>query len=295
MKKIVALLFSIVILSSCKSVTGENIDIGSITENNETESTYENTVKIVSTTDISDDKLKDMYLYAENLMTSSESFIQNTGGKFLNESGETPAEFKKRFEQTFTTNFSNKYFELYAPTDMSISWDIPTLWFCMYKETVDYFIENNDYSESDFVKLEIDDLTNCKNYGAIQIGGYTKGSDISIHDNELTVTSRCDDKIVLTMTVWHQNPEYEKKIGKDYVYYLENGNLVISGKFGGVDEYGEDIIVEDELSGTIVDVPVGKDKYEFSHNQYDNYLVKYDYTLIFDRGFWKFDNFVIWD
>ncbi len=214
MKKIVALLFSIVILSSCKSVTGENIDIGSITENNETESTYENTVKIVSTTDISDDKLKDMYLYAENLMTSSESFIQNTGGKFLNESGETPAEFKKRFEQTFTTDFSNKYFELYAPTDMSISWDIPTLWFCMYKETVDYFIENNDYSKSDFVKLEIDDLTNCKNYGAIQIGGYTKGSDISIHDNELTVTSRCDDKIVLTMTVWHQNPEYEKKLEK---------------------------------------------------------------------------------
>jgi len=295
MKRIIVFLFSIIILASCQLVNGKNIDTDGITENNLTKSTYEDTAKIISATDITDDKLKDMYLYAEKIATSSESFIKNTSGKFLNRTGETLVEFKERFEQTFTTNFSDKYFELYAPIEMSISWDIPTLWFCMYEEAVDYFIENNGYSESDFVKLTIDDLSNCKNYEAIQIGGSTKGSDISIRDKELIVTSRSDDKIVLTMTVWHQNPEYENKIGEDYVYHLENGNLVISGKFGGYDTDRKYIVIKDKLTGTIVDVPVGKDKSEFYSTDYVNYLVKYDYNLVFDNGVWKFDNFEIWD
>ena len=189
----------------------------------------------ISAKDITDDKLKDMYLCAEKLATSSESFVKSTDGKFLNGCGETPLEFKERFEQTFTANFTDKYFELYAPVDISMSWDVPTLWFCMHRNDVDYFIENNDYSESDFVKLTIDNMSNCEDYEAIQIGGYTKGSDISIEGNELIVSSRSDNKIVLTMTVWHQSPEYEYKIGKDYIYHLENGNLVILGKFGGYD------------------------------------------------------------
>lgn len=44
-----------------------------------------------------------------------------------------------------------------------------------------------------------------------------------------------------------------------------------------------------------MDVPVSKNKSDFYNTNHINYLIKYDYNLVFDNGIWKFDNFEIWD
>lgn len=230
----------------------------------------------VKTADITDEQLKELYEYAYKTVYGKE-FLKDSNGSFLTEEGKNLDEYKEEFKQTFTDRYADEYFKL--------------------EKGGTYFRGDSQFLELFVLREEnsVDDISVFSECSGIYVGFGDKGSDLSVRDNELTVTSRSDDKIVLTMKVWHVDPENELKIGEDYAYRLENGNLVIAGKFGGWDENREQIVIDDELSGTIAEVPVGSDISEFYGKHYDNYVVKYDYNLVLDDGVWKFDNFYIWN
>lgn len=226
--------------------------------------------------DITDEQLKKLYEYAYETVRGKE-FLKDSSGSFLTKEGKNLDEYKEEFKQTFTDRYADEYFKL--------------------EKGGTYFRDGSQFLELFVLRKEnsVDDISVFGGYSGIWVGFGDKGSDLSVRDNELTVTSRSDGKIVLTMTVWHVDPENELKIGEDYAYRLENGNLVIAGKFGGWDENGDQIVIDGELSGTIAEVPVGSGISEFYNKRYKNYLVKYDYDLVLDDGVWKFDNFYIWD
>lgn len=230
----------------------------------------------VKTADITDEQLKELYDYAYKTVWGKE-FLKDANGNFLTEEGKNLDEYKEEFKQTFTDRYADEYFKL----------EKGGTYFRGDSQFLEFFVLREENS--------VEDISVFGGYSGIWVGFGDKGSDISVRDNELTVTSRSDGKIVLTMTVWHVDPENELKVGEDYAYRLENGNLVIAGKFGGWDDNSEQIVIDDELSGTIADVPVGSDISEFYQKHYTDYLVKYDYNLILDDGVWKFDNFYIWD
>ncbi len=217
-----------------------------------------------------------MYDHAYETVLGKE-FYKDVNGNFLTKDGKNFDEYREEFKQIFTDRYAEEYFKL--------------------EKGGTYFRGDSQFLELFVLREEntVDDIHNFVGYSGIWIGLGDKGSDISVADNELEVTYRGKEKIVLTMTVWHTDPEHELKIGEDFIYHLENGRLIVSGKFGGIDDNGEYIIIEDELSGAVVDVPEGSDISEFYNKHYDNYLVKYDYNLALDDGIWKFDNFYIWD
>ncbi len=272
MKKIIVLLTSILMMTSCTYASSENIGT-----NGSTEKTTENSVAAELANNISDSELKEMYERAYD-MVRGKKFINDGSGKFFTEEGKDLDGYKDEFRQIFTDKYTNEYFKL---------------------EKGGVYFDGNERQHLEIYTLRnknsVDDLNDFGSYAGIWVGLGDRGSDLSVADSELAVTYRSGDKITLTVTVWHTNPDHEVKIGEDYIYRLENGKLIVSGRFGGVDSNGKYIIVEDELSGTSANVPIGKSKYDYSHKQYMNYLVKYDYNLAFEDGKWKFNNFEIWD
>lgn len=274
MKRIVAFCICVLMMSSCTTKNSENTDKDILQKN---ESISENNVEAVSAKDITDNEIKQMYECAYDMVRGKE-FLNDGNGNYLTQEGQDLDGYKEKFRSIFTDNYVDEYFKL----------EIGSI----------YFDGQNQRHLEIFALQDGNSIDNLKvfdNYISIWVGLGDRGNDLSVADSEMTVTYRSNDKIVLTVTVWHTDPDHEVKIDEDYIYHLENGKLIVSGKFGGIDENGEYIIVENELSGTVADVPVGNDKYKFSHSQYDNYLVKYDYNLVFDEGIWRFDNFVIWD
>ena len=275
MKRIAIFFICMLVMTSCTTINSENTDKGYITKG--IESISENNVAVISTENITDNEIEEMYECAYNMVCGKE-FLNDGNGNYLTQEGKDLDRYKEEFRQIFTSNYADEYFKL---------------------ESGSVYFDGQNQRHLEILVLQdinsIDDLRVFDNYVGIWVGLGDRGNDLSVADSELAVTYRSDDKIVLTVTVWHTNPDHEVKIDEDYIYHLENSKLIVSGKFGGIDENGEYIIIENELSGTIADVPVGNDKYKFSHSQYDNYLVKYDYNLVFDEGIWKFDNFVIWD
>lgn len=277
MKRIAAFLICMLIMTSCNTISRENIDTECITE--KIESISENNIAIISEGNITDNEIKEMYECAYDMVRGKE-FFNDGNGNYLTQEGKDLDGYKEEFGQIFTDNYINKYFKL---------------------ESGSVYYDGENHRHLEVFALQdtnnVDDLSvfGNNNYAGIWVGLGDRGSDLSVAGSEIAVTYRSDDKIILTVTVWHTSPGREAQIGEDYIYHLENGRLTVLGKFGGLDENGECIIIEDELSGTAADVPVGKDKSEFYNKHYDNYLVENDYTLVFDGGSWKFDNFVIWD
>ncbi|MDE6594453.1 MAG: hypothetical protein K2K44_00400 [Oscillospiraceae bacterium] len=286
MKKIslISIALASLMLTSCAVENTESTGVSNVTEimSGTSESVISDDtsetalITSVKMADVTDKQLKELYEYAYETVYGKE-FLKDSNGNFLTKEGKNFDEYKEEFKQTFTDRYADEYFKL--------------------EKGGTYFRGDSQFLELFVLREEnsIDDISVFGGYSGIYVGFGAKGSDLSVRDNELTVTSRSDDKIVLTMTVWHVDPENELKIGEDYAYRLENGNLVIAGKFGGWDDNGNRIVIDDELSGTIAEVPVGSDKSEFYQKHYTDYLVKYDYNLVLDDGVWKFDNFYIWD
>lgn len=275
MKRISIFLICTLIMTSCNNISSENIDTERITE--KIESISENDAAVISAENITDNEIKEMYEYAYDMVRGKE-FLNDGNGNYLTQDGKDLDGYKEEFRRIFTDNYTDGYFKL---------------------ENGSVYFDGQNQRHLEILALQdinsIDDLRVFDNYVGIWVGLGDRGSDLSVAESELAVTYRSDEKIVLTVTVWHTNPDHEIKIDEDYIYHLENGKLIISGIFGGADENGEYIIVENELTGTAAEVPVSSDKSKFYHTNYDNYLVKYDYNLVPDNGVWKFDNFEIWD
>ncbi len=243
-----------------------------------------------------DEEIIEMAKTAERYYLEHEVFESDSEGEFRNEKGEDFSAFKERVNQIFCDEMTEKYFELYYFKLNSTSWDVPTICFDMEKETMEYFVSQGD-DKNDFVKLDINNPECFEDYEKILIGGIMWDNDISVEDRELLVAERTDEKITLRMTVWHQNPEFEYTEG-EYCYRLENGRLVIDGIFSGRDEQYNAIVIPDEKSGTVVDVPISDDITDFYNSDSTDFctdfLITYDSTLVLEDGKWKFDDFRIW-
>lgn len=274
MKKIVAMLLCTILLTACAQ------------ENDTTTEIIDTTIE----TEVlpSDDELIEMFNSADKLRTA---FFYNDGkGNFLTDDGETVEQYRERFSQLFTNRFAEEFFEFYGydySYYCSITDEVNALWFNLYEDSVNYRIETHGDSWDDYQKLDFDNINSYTEYDAVFIGGGNRGDDISIVNHELRITEKSDDKITLTMTVWHcVPPDYEKKINEDYIYRLENGKLVIEGLFGGWTEDRNAIILDSELAGTIAE--------DITETSEPNYLVNYEYNMVIEDGLWKFDSYPEW-
>ncbi|MCM1059387.1 MAG: hypothetical protein NC452_03745 [Eubacterium sp.] len=240
------------------------------------ETTTVTTEETASPPENSDSEVVELYNRAYETVLGKE-FYRNENGKFLTENGKNFDEYKAEFCQLFTDEYAEKYFKL--------------------SKGGTYFRGDSQFQEIFVLQDEntVDSIDDFNGFSGVWVGLGDRGSDLSVMDSQMEVTYKNRDKITLTVTVWHSLPDRELTVGEDYLYRLENGSLVIAGKFGGFEENGNYIILENELSGTVADVPVGGDKTEFYGKKYENYLVKYDYTLLPGEGGWKFGNFYIWD
>ena len=232
----------------------------------------------------SDKELIEMFNSAEELRFAY--FYNDDNGNFLTDDGRTIDQYRKDFSQLFTDRFAEEFFDIYGidySYYVSVGVMNKILWFYLYEDDVKYHIETHGDSQDEFKKLDFDNISDYAHYDAIHIeGGGERGSDISIVDHELRVTEKSADRITLTMTVWHCDPEYKQ----EYVYHLENGKLVIDGLFGGWTEDGKAIILDSELADTIAE-----DITEISE---PNYLVNYEYNMVLEDGLWKFDTYPEW-
>lgn len=236
----------------------------------------------------SDEKIIEMFNSAEELRSAY--FFNDDNGSFLTKDGKTVDQYREDFSLLFTDRFAEDFFELYGyeySYYISIGVMNKTLAFVLYDDDVNYRVETHGSSFEEFVKLDFGNISDYAHYDAIHIGGGERGSDISIVDHELRITEKSNDKITLTMTVWHCNPpDYEKKINEDYIYRLENGKLVIEGLFGGWTEDREAIILDSELSGTIAE--------DITETSEPNYFINYEYNMVIEDGLWKFDSYPEW-
>ena len=254
----------------------------------------ETSVSLTTQPQPSDEELIEMAKTAESYYLNYEEFTKNDEGVFLNENGEGVAEFKERVNQIFCDEMTNKFFDLYAAKN---DYDTQTVCFNIDRTSLDYRIQKYGWTSNDYIKLDINDNECFEGYPNVLIGGDVWDSDISVEDRELLVAERTDEKITLRMTVWHQNPEFEYTEG-EYCYRLENGRLVIDGIFSGRDEQYNAIVIPDEKSGTVVDVPISDDLTDFYNSDSTDictdFLITYDSTLVLEDGKWKFDDFRIW-
>ncbi|MCM1328948.1 MAG: hypothetical protein NC253_05845 [Ruminococcus sp.] len=276
MKKFIHICLIILTILATFTACGNNAETVTETSAKISETTTVTTEETVPPPEISDSEVVELYNRAYKTVLGKE-FYRNENGKLLTENGKTFEEYKAEFCQLFTDEYAEKYFKL--------------------AKGGTYFRGDSQFLEIFVLQEEntVDSIDDFNGFSGVWVGLGDRGSDLSVMDSKMEVTYKSRDKITLTVTVWHSLPDRELTVGEDYLYRLENGSLVIAGKFGGVDENGNYITLDDELSGTVADVPVSGDKTEFYGKKYENYLVKYDFVLLPDEGVWKFDSFYIWD
>lgn len=234
----------------------------------------------ITYTDFNDEELFEKFDEAENFIKSGQKFFNDGNGNFLNENGQTPSQFYDDSKNIFTDGFLTNYLDLYGQFYSPLSTDENKIMWFNY--SCDEIQDQNEHT-----KLDINDLSSLQEYDSVFIGGNIRGDDISIKGNELSVTERSDEKIVLTMTVWRtHDPYYETIQNGDYIYRLEDGRLMIDGVFGGRDENNGFIVLDTPLKGTVDE--------SISADSTPDYLTEYKYDVVFDNGKWKFDSFPVW-
>lgn len=238
----------------------------------------------LSSSIISDAEVIDLFHRAEQYQSQTMAFYNDGNGNFVSKDNKTPVQYYKEFNQVFTDKFTNHFFDLYG-REVNTKIADKVFEFNLYEEDIDYST-NNDNNLKKYLKLNIDDFSNFSEYDLIWIGGGSYKNDISIIDNELRIIEKNEDKITLVMTVWHCfPPDREMVVGNDYIYHLENGQLIIDGIFDGFDE-NENIIINN--------VDTGKIASDITSTSRPHYLLEYKYTLIKEEGKWKFDSFEEW-
>lgn len=229
---------------------------------------------------ITDEELFEKFDEAENFIKSGQKFFNDGNGIFLNDNGQTPSQFYDDSKSIFTDGFLNDYLDLYGQLYSPLSTDEnKIMWF--------HYSYDDIQDKDEYTKLDINDLSSLQEYDSVYIGGNIRGDDISIKGNELSVTERSNEKIVLTMTVWRtHDPYYETIQVGDYIYRLEDGRLIIDGIFGGWDENNGSIVLDTPLKDTVDE--------SISADSSPDYLTEYKYDVVFDNGKWKFDSFPVW-
>ena len=226
--------------------------------------------------DITDEELLKKFDEADTLFECGQLFFNDGFGNFYSKENETPLQYKDSLLNYFTEDCIDNFLNIYGIADTldnGLYGNI--IEFTINEDDKSYYISQYDMKETDFIRLDITDFSNLSDYDTILAGGQER-TDISIMDYEILVKSREENKITLSLIVWHSITECELVPNETILCKLENGNIVYTGVYSGVDKDGNTIVSETELTGTINEA--------VTEDSYPEYLEKFDFYLLYDEN-----------
>ncbi|MBQ8825846.1 MAG: hypothetical protein IJ007_02000 [Oscillospiraceae bacterium] len=238
--------------------------------------------------DITDEELLEKFDEADTLFERGMIFINDGSGNFYSKENKTPLQYRDRLLNYFTEDCIDSFLSIYGMADTPDNGLYGNIIeFTINEDAKSYYMTQHDKKETDFIRLDITDFSNLSDYDTVLAGGQER-TDISIMDYEILIKSREENKITLSLIVWHSVPECELVPNETMLCKLENGNIVYTGVYIGVDKDGNAIISQTELTGTINE--------SVTENSYPEYLEKFDFYLLYDenREQWRFDCFHEW-